>query len=53
MKNKTQIQSEMGTVLEPSRAMKTDSLISVNTVREKMSAMMTGELALGDSDGLC
>lgn len=43
----------MGTVLEPSREMKTDSLIAVNTIREKMSAIMTGELALGDSDGLC
>ena len=33
--------------------MKTDSLISLNTVREKMSATMTGGPALGDSDGLC
>lgn len=43
----------MGTVLEPSREMKTDSLISLNTVREKMSSMVAGEPALNDRDRLC
>lgn len=41
----------MGTVLKPSGKMKTDSLISLNTVRERVPATMTGGPALGD--GLC
>lgn len=43
----------MGTVLKPSREMKTDSLISLNTVREKISATITGGPSLGDSDRRC
>lgn len=41
----------MGTVLKPSGKMKTDSLISLNTVRERVPATMTGGPAL--DDGLC
>lgn len=40
-------------VVQTSGEMKTDSLISLNTVREKMSATMTGGPALGDRRGLC
>lgn len=43
----------MGTVLKPSEKMKTDSLILLNTIRERMSAGMTGSPALGDSNGVC
>lgn len=43
----------MGIALKPSGEMKTDSLISLNTMRERMSATMTGGPALGDSDRLC
>lgn len=34
----------MATVLKPSREMKNDSLISLNTIREKMSVTMTSGL---------
>lgn len=39
----------MGTILKPSVKMKTDSLILLNTVRERMSATVTGGPARGDT----
>lgn len=42
----------MGAILESSGEMKTDSLISLNTVREGMSAMTTSGPTPGDRSSL-